>query len=250
MSSDVTEAVNAQNPKKADESMTTRAVRQFIEHKFLGADGGNNFNEITFNKGNGLSDDFLKFVASKPEFDEQSDIQKEAFKNVANKQFLRETWSIGAGFESKRYALKHIISLKYEFTDGVQGEIEGKINNLSLNALDGCVRSEFKRRELLKTIMDKQEIITHKRESVHELDTVFVGKNLTDEQREAALSLMVKNNMHPDDVRSIIHLFKSPEERQLLIKLFIPYISLGELENIGVISYNQAIDAIVDNIKR
>lgn len=37
---------SAEQAKKANPSLTTQAIREFIESKLLGPDGGGNFNEI------------------------------------------------------------------------------------------------------------------------------------------------------------------------------------------------------------
>lgn len=141
--------------KKPDSSITTQAIRQFVEYKLLGSDGGRNFDEIKSNKGNGLSDEFLEFIKKQPRFDERTKEQEEIFKNVSNTQFLRETLSIGAGFESKRKALVNLYTSEYVLDPKNKKQhqlLNDVISNKSLDELTTLLKSESLRDENLRQI--------------------------------------------------------------------------------------------------
>lgn len=143
--------------KKADPSLTTQAIRQFIEHKLSSDTGGTNFDIILQNEGNGLNDEFLKFTDTLPELDDRSDAQMQALKNVTGMQFLRETLRIGAGFESKRKALIGLIESEYE--SGIETKkLQDTIHGLSLGDLTHYLRNSTERNKFVKLTFPNKSI--------------------------------------------------------------------------------------------
>ncbi|NDK19480.1 hypothetical protein GW819_01425 [Candidatus Gracilibacteria bacterium] len=239
---DGVEQVNTQKPKKTDESMTTRAIRDFIEHKLLGDDGGKNFNEITSNKGNGLSEDFLKFLAKKPEFDEQSNEQIESFKSVKNVQFLRETLRIGVGFETKQEALKKIIFDEYEGLDNaMKKDFDNRVDTMSLANLTYYLRNSSERHKFVKLTLPNTPL--KKKDFLAFLDSLEIdGTKLTEEQKHSFLFIQGLNHVDEKDIENLLLLFpeNNLEQKQLLIRAFLPTVSLGDLVRMRIITESEA----------
>ena len=141
------EDINAQKPKKADESMTTRAIKQFIEKKL--SLSGDVFDQMIRSKCMGLESEFIDFVSRDKAFDEQSKEQQESFKAVNSDRFLRETIGLGAAFTSKRKALEYVTNRGYDFTDLEDKKIRDAYGSLSLYELTSLVQSETRREKFL-----------------------------------------------------------------------------------------------------
>lgn len=242
-----TEQINAQKPKKADESLTTRAIRGFIEHRLHGDDGGENFNEIISNKGNGLSEDFLKFIATKPELHEQSDVQKEAFRNVNSAQFLSESVRIGVGFENKQEALENLLSEEYEgLTLKDIKKCATRIQWLSLDNLTYYLRNSSERHKFITITLP--EVPLKKKDFLAFLNNIQIkGVNLDEKQKQAIRGLRDLNHIDEDILRDILPKF-SFEQKQLLIRAFLPTVSLWELVRMGLIAETEARKVVADKI--
>lgn len=249
------EAVESEKAKKQAASSVTRAMRVFVEERLSSADGQAFFNRIVQDNGYGeeeLRRMFMESVDRQEALDERDDHLKEALANVTMRQIRNTAIGLGAGFESKRSALRHIVEARYEFDAAKRGAIDEYIEkNLSMSALTDCVRSEAKRMRMLQKAlpgMNRKEIESNRREHTNELEKVFAGKHLSDEQRAAALNLLNRENVRPEDLRSIMGLFTELEEKQLLVKLFIPQVSLDDLETAGVLTHSQVRESIRKSI--
>ena len=229
-------------------SLTERAIRSFVAQRIADPKhGAAFFNRVTQNGCNELElhRDFMKHVDREAEFSERSDAFSQALKKVNMRQFFNFTVSVGAGFENNRRVLKSIISTRYSFGDAVMHGIFSDIETqLSLETLTSTIQSESKRMQYLRRFVSSKDLIAHERDSVEELEHAFAGKSLTEHQKNVMLRLMTSSSVRPDEVNAIMGLFSSTEEKQLLIKLFLPHVSLADLEKAGIISHHQVVESI------
>ena len=189
----------------------------------------------------------MKFIAQNKAFDQQSKEQQDSFRAVNSIQFLRETISIGAGFASKREALKHIINRGYEFSDSELKQIKDSYNTLTRDELARYIASETEREKFLKNIFPGK---TLPYKAINkQINDIFGNNVLTDHQEELVASLLVKKNVSPFEVKEVIELF-NPNQQQLILKTFIPMISLGQLESMKVLTSQQVDDAIRKSIEQ
>ncbi|MDP2103920.1 MAG: hypothetical protein Q8K26_03300, partial [Candidatus Gracilibacteria bacterium] len=233
--------------KKADPSLTTQAIRQFIEHKLSSDTGGTNFDIILQNEGNGLNDEFLKFTDTLPELDDRSDAQMQALKNVTGMQFLRETLRIGAGFESKRKALIGLIESEYE--SGIETKkLQDTIHGLSLGDLTHYLRNSTERNKFVKLTFPNKSI--NKKDFLSFLNGLDIdGKTLTSDQKQAIIDIRDLNHVDEEQIIDLLKNFNTLEHKQLLIRAFLPTISLGKLIEMKVITKNEAHTAVKEKIQ-
>lgn len=226
-STDNTEDQEEKIQKKANQSVTTEAIQLFMKDKLLGANGGKNFDTIIFNKGNGLSEEFMQFVATKPQFDELSPEQWASLANVNSTQFLREAYSIGAGLRSQQRALMNLYAREYTL-DAVQTRnLEATVLQKSLDELSMFLKSELQRNQLVQRTFGEQAPL--KKTEEKQIDTLFHGVNLTDEQKESVLRILADTYVSDEEIEGVISLFDGPEHtehRQVLVKMFLPVTTL------------------------
>lgn len=239
------EAVNTQKVKKADESMTTRAIKWFIEKKL--SLGGDVFNQMMKSKCHGLEAEFATYIAQNRDFDSQSKEQQESFKAVTSAQFLRETIAIGAAFTSKRQALEHVISRNYDFSAPEMKKIRTKYESLSQQELTTYVQSEMKRDKFLKNIFPGKTLPY--RSETEQINAVFGHNTLNAAQEEQVLKLLTARHVDPYDVQEALPLFKTEKQKQLLLKIFLPTVTLGALAYMGVLTHAQVKAAIYQSIE-
>lgn len=236
--------------KKTDPSLTTRAIRQFIEYKLHGADGGKNLNEIVFNKGNGLSEDFLSFLTTKPEFDEVSDDQRKSFKNVNSAQFLRETIGIGVGFESKRRALEKVIEREFTLTSAQKDIAVSAIKTLSLTELTKYVNNQASRKGFITETFPKKAEQPQEQDFRRQLESIFERKtvHLDEDQKQSVSRILVSPHVSEQDIEGILPFFGNLEDKQLLVKYFLPTVTLAELADMGIVTKQEVHSYILNSI--
>lgn len=240
-----TEQVNAQKTKKASESLTTRAIRGFVEKKL--SLSGNIFNEMMVSKCTGLENEFIEYTTHAREFDGVSKEQQEAFRAVTSAQFLRETIALGVAFTSKRKALEYVTNREYSFTSVEINKIQSEYESLSCDELTNLVQSESRREKFLKNLFPGKTL-PYKSEK-DQIIMIF-GKNILNPmQEEKVLNLLVKRYVDPQEVQEALPLFDDIQ-KQLLLKTFLPTVTLGQLWGMGVLTKAQVQSAVYQSIEK
>jgi hypothetical protein len=195
----------------------------------------------------GLESEFLEFISRDRAFDEQSKEQQEAFKAVTSARFLRETIALGAAFTSKRKALEHVINRGYSFTGTETKMIQDAYESLTRDELTTLIQSESKREKFLKNLFPNKTLPY--KSAKEQIDVVFGHNNLTQDQEERVMKLLTENYVDPLQVQEILPLFDG-NQKQLLLKIFLPTVTLGELRDMGVLTHAQMRGAVQQSIDR
>lgn len=239
------EQTNTQKPKKADESMTTRAIQGFVEKKL--SLSGSVFNEMMTSRCAGLESEFIEYTTQNREFDGVSKEQIEAFQAVTSAQFLRETIALGAAFTSKRKALEYVTTRGYSFTSAEMKKVQSEYERLSRDELTAFVQSESKREKFLKNLFPGKTL-PYKSEK-DQMNMVFGKNTLNPMQEEKVINLLVKRYVDPQEVQEVLSLFDDTQ-KQLLLKTFLPTVTLGQLRSMGVLTKAQVRSAVYESIKK
>jgi len=239
------EQVNTNKKKKIDESMTTRAIRTFVEKKLTL--GGKIFDEMMKSKCTGLETEFATFITGNRDFADQPKDQQEAFRAVTAAQFLRETISIGVGFTSKRKALKDVVNRGYSFTALELKKVESTYETLTTDELGNLLQSESKREKFLKNLFPKKTLPY--RSEKEQMITIFGKGILGTKQEDYVMKLLVKRYVDPQDVQEALAAFDETQ-KQLLLKTFLPTVTLGQLGDMGVLTKAQIKSAVHESIAR
>ncbi len=239
------EQVNTNKKKKIDESMTTRAIRTFVEKKLTF--GGKVFDEMMKSKCTGLETEFAAFITGNRDFADQSKEQQEAFRAVTSAQFLRETVSIGVGFTSKRKALKDVVNRGYSFTVPELKKVESTYETLTTDELANLLQSESKREKFLKNLFPKKTLPY--RSEKEQMVAIFGKGILGTRQEEYVMNLLVKRYVDSQHVQEALAAFDDTQ-KQLLLKTFLPTVTLGQLGDMGVLTKAQIKSAVHESITR
>lgn len=195
----------------------------------------------------GLETEFLDFIAKNRDFDEQSKEQQEAFRAVTSVQFLRETIALGAAFTSKRKALEYMIAREYDFPASETKKIQSEYENLSRDELTTLVQSESKREKFLKNLFPKKTLPYKSKKD--QIITIFGKNTLSPLQEEQVLKLLVQRYIDPQEVQESLSLFDDTQ-KQLLLKTFLPTVTLGQLRDMRVLTKTQVKSVIYQSIER
>lgn len=239
------EQVNTSKKKKIDESMTTRAIRTFVEKKLTL--GGKIFDEMMKSKCTGLETEFTAFITGNRDFADQPKEQQEAFRAVTSAQFLRETVSIGVGFTSKRKAFKDVVNRGYSFTAPELKKVESTYETLTTDELANLLQSESKREKFLKNLFPKKTLPY--RSEKEQMVAIFGKGILGTRQEEYVMNLLVKRYVDPQHVQEALAVFDDTQ-KQLLLKTFFPTVTLGQLGDMGVLTKAQIKSAVQESITR
>lgn len=237
---------NTNKKKKTDLSLVDRAIREFIKDRLLGQDWGTNLQNIMVSKWKGLSKEFLKFTQWHKDFGSASKEQREIFENVPAQRFLQETFEIKTTFESKQWALKHVLQEEYEgISPEMQKEYFDRVDKLSLSELTHYLRNSLERHKFVNSSLPNAPI--KKKDFLSFLKDLNIrNSTLTDEQKQAIIDVRDLNHVDEEQVAHLLKLFiwSSLEQKQLLIRAFLPTISLGKLVDMGIIVEAEAYEVI------
>lgn len=133
----------------------------------------------------------MRFIASKEKFNEQSNLQKEAFRNVNNLQLLNTALSIGIGFKSKRTALGRLYHDKYDLSRDQLTRLTAENERLSLDDLTKLLQSESRREMQLQRLFNAVRL----REDTARVERMFGRRVLNERQQEAVIGLFARNHV-------------------------------------------------------
>lgn len=155
--------------------------------------------------------------------------------------FLKEVVRIGAGMESKRDTLVKILDREFNLTDAQKKSIISEIQTLSLADLTKHLNYRTTRKGFIEQVFPKQATQPTEQDFGKQFERVFAKKNITlnENQKEGVARLFVSSHVSEHDVEAILPLFTKLEEKQLLIKYFLPTITLAELEEMGILTKPQ-----------
>ena len=77
-----------------------------------------------------------------------------------------------------------------------------------------------------------------------QIEKVLVGKTLTEEQKESMEKVFASPIIAKENLQDVLDLFSTLEEKQLIIKFFLPSVTLADLQEAGVLSPNQVRETI------
>ena len=239
--------VNQPDPVKKNRNLVREFVAPFIETKVTSQGGVKFYNQAKSSNGN-LLGEFLMYWKSRDEWNNLTKDEKATLESLEKTVFLKEIVRIGAGFESKRSAILYIIGRDYDFSAIENKKVESEIQELYTNELNNLVQSENLREKFLKGLFPKKNLPHREQEA--KIDFVFSPNHLNEKQRESILALLVKSHVDESDVTSALPLFTHSTDQKLLIKMFLPTITLGQLEGMGVLNKKQVQKAISESISR
>ena len=229
-----------QAKKKQSRNLVREFVTPFVEQGLSGKDGGKFYTEAKKSKGD-IASDFLSYWKSRGEWNNLSGEEKATLESVEKALFLREVIRIGAGVESKRDTLVKLLDREFDISDAQEKSIASEIQSLSLADLTKHLNYRTTRKELIAHIFPKKanqpmEYDAGKQfETLFEYNKVVLGEN----QKQGIYRLLTSSNVDESDVEAILPLFTKLEEKQLIIKYFLPTITLGELEEMGILNKKQ-----------
>lgn len=125
--------------------------------------------------------------------------------------------------------------------------MQSEYEKLSREELTILVRSESKREKFLKNIFPGHTLPYR---SEKEQVIALFGKNtLSATEEEVVINLLVKRHVDPLDVKESLAQF-NPEQKQILLKIFLPTVTLGQLGDMGVLTKAQVRSAVHESIEK
>lgn len=155
--------------------------------------------------------------------------------------FLKEAVRIGAGMESKRDTLEKVLDREYNLTDNQKNILISEIKLFPLADLTKHLNFHTTRKEFMERTFPKKETQPQELDYLGQFEAVFGKENiiLNEDQKEGVARLLQSPHVSERDVEAILPLFTTPDEKQLLVKYFLPTITLAELEEMGIIDKHQ-----------
>lgn len=125
--------------------------------------------------------------------------------------------------------------------------LSGKILELSLDDLDWIIGSQLERERWLKGMPNLQLV---RRDISQEISRIFDRITLSPAQVETARKLITQPYVTEEDIGDALALFPNLASKQLLIKAFLPTISLGDLKRMKVLNKTQVRTAIEETLRK
>lgn len=149
---------------------------------------------------------------------------------------------MGAGFSSKRKSLFDVIAREYDLNNEQKDRLKRSIDTQSFDDLSGLLKRRHDRKKFVGKIF--RDSVPTEYDMGKQFDQILAGKTLTGAQKESVARLVTSSGVAPEDLDNVLLLFPSPTDKQLIIKFFLPTITLGELAKLTDLPSNQVEQAI------
>lgn len=229
-----------QAKKKQSRNLVREFVTPFIETKLAADTGAEFYNRAKATKGEILGD-FLAYWKSRDEWNNLNKEEKIILESLEKALFLKEIVRIGAGMESKRDTLGKLLDREFDISENQKKSINSEIQLLSLGELTRYLSYSMKRKELISHIFPKKGTEPLEYKIGKQFETLFENNKvaLNEDQKQAIFHLLVSPYADESHIDAILPLFSKLEEKQLIIKYFLPTITVGELQEMGILSKSQ-----------
>lgn len=143
--------------------------------------------------------------------------------------------------ESKRDTLGKVLDREFSLTSAQKQNIDSEIKTFSLSDLTKYLNYATSRKELIARVFPKKETQPQEHDLGKQLESLLAKNHvvLDEKQKENISRLLISSHISEQDVEGVLSLFTKLEEKQLLIKYFLPTITLAELEEMGILSKSQ-----------
>ncbi|MDD2565615.1 MAG: hypothetical protein PHZ26_02355 [Candidatus Gracilibacteria bacterium] len=241
------------NSDKKD-NLIKKAIRDFTEMNLLKKGGLNFYNKVKNNTDNyrtvGIKDDFLKFKLLNEEFDGFKKIDINNDEELENK-FLREVLIYGIRFENMRKESFKLIKENYEgITNDQENLLIKELEELPITELNDILFSQEKRNKFINKIFDKKATRPKEKDYLKFLGDMNIdGTKLNEEQTKTLKIIKELKYVTQEDITAILPLFPDLKQKQLLIKAFLPVITLQKLIDLGVLEDNNVKSYLKKKIK-
>ena len=252
-----TEKIN----KKVDKVwLLKNAVSDFVNKKMQREDDAVNFYDRVIESNYSITptipDDFLKFIKN-TEYSIINFSDKETPESLFNDILKKNVISKCIKLETIRKKTKDVFLALYDISD--YSFIESKVKKMTTWELSILLNSEIERNKFLKRIyINDKANLPKEKNLLDQIDKLFNINwvNLSEEQIKAVKKLIsYRENVTISDINSILNcepkIFRTIEQKQLLIRAFLPTVNLKQLLDWWIIDKKQmnlAIDAEYKNI--
>lgn len=237
--------LNKPDGVKKNRNLVREFVTPFIETKLATDTGAEFYNRAKAIKGE-IMGDFLTHWKSRDEWNNLSKEEKATIEAFEKELFLKEIVRIGAGMESKRNTLEKLLEREFDISLIQKKSITSEILSLSLVDLTKYLSYSTKRKELISHIFPKKGTEPLSHDMQKQFEALFEKNNmlLNEDQKWGIYRLLTSSYVDESDLEAILPLFQSLEEKQLIIKYFLPTITVGELHEMGILSKHQISEYI------
>lgn len=163
-------------------------------------------------------------------------------------EFLRaHTLWLWLWIETKRKKADEIFLKDYNLEDAQKARIVEQLWKKSQADLEKLLKSQKVREDFLESLFwENKPTLKEKEDFLRWIDFSWVDvSSLTNDQKDAIYAIWnLSRTIYPDDIRDVLGFFQTLEQRQKLIKYFLPTISLRQLIDFWILHRNEAIIAI------
>lgn len=231
--------------KKKDPNLAERLVREFLDAKLTGGSEGVGFyNRAKTDHCAGALDELKIYYRERPEGSDPESAR--TIETIKSDLLYREMIRIGVTFESKRKTLSDILAREFDLPSDAD-KIKKEVEELSLDALDKHLKDRNQRRSFIDRVFVGQDVMEH--EMAEQLKKIVGGKALTPGQQASMERVFVSPRVKQEDLDTVLGLFSTDTEKQLIIKFFLPTVTLQYLWDADVLSEKQVRTAIRQSIE-
>lgn len=164
-------------------------------------------------------------------------------KDYLYREFIRS----GTAFESKRKALINTLDQEFKLPKS-NTSLKKKIETLPLELLGKYLKTKSLRNKFIEEVFPNETIIEH--DMGEKFEKIFNGKKLSPKQEEVMAKIYLSSDIVENDLDEVLNLFTTLEEKQLIIKFFLPTITLGDLAERIKLSPTQVREVIEKSIQQ
>lgn len=239
-----------QGKKKQSRNFVREFVTPFLEEKLSGKDGGQFYLAAKRSKGN-VRSDFLKYWKSRDAWNNLSAPEKNTVEKMEKDLFLRELVRIGTSIESKRDTLEKLFDREFDLSDDQRKNIRSEIQSLSTDELAKHLSFGTTRKELIARVFPKKGTEPLGHDLGRQFEVLFEHNkvSLNEDQKQKIFHLLTAPYVDESHVDEILDLFPKLEEKQLIVKYFLPTVTLGDLQRMGILIKSQVTEYIRQCVK-
>lgn len=241
------EATNTTKPQVNEADLGEKLVREYLSAKLApGKEGVAFYNQAKQDKCTEAIANFKEYYKDKKEWNDSG--ARKVIENMEKDYLYREFITTGAAFESKRKALFNTLDQEFNLPKWWAARLKKEIETLPLEKLEKYLKTRGQRGEFVKESFPNETIIEH--DMGEKFEKIFNGKKLSSKQEEAMAKIYLSSSVDEGDLDEVLSLFKTLEEKQLIIKFFLPTITLGDLAERINLSDGQIREIIEQSIQK
>jgi hypothetical protein len=226
--------------KVAPRNLVREFVSPFVETRLAEKNGGTFYSEAKASKWD-VKADFLAYWKNKDEWNNLSKQEKETAEAFEKSLFLKEIVRTGAGLESKRDTLIKILDREFTLDAHQKQALSTEIKSFSYSELTRYLNFRTTRTDFMNRTFPKKETKPPELDFGKQFEKVFEKNNVTlsEDQKQGVARLLSSSHVSEADIEAVLPFFRKLDEKQLLVKFFLPTITLAELEEMGILSKQQ-----------